>query len=417
MNSKYYPVASYEVKPGEKIQKILLLYSGGLDTTTILQAMIKRYQVPIVTLTLDVGQQDEDLAQVKAKALKTGAAKAIVLDIKQEFVSDYIALAIKANATYQGDYYISTISRYLLAKKAVEIAKEEGADVIAHGCTAKGNDQIRLETTILAYESKMKIMAPVREWQWGRDQQLAYKQDQGLETSATKESPYSCDDNLWGKTYEGGEIEQPKKIPELGKFLPQNFGTEKDPQAFKLIKVGFQSGLPCSLNDQPYSLYDLIQKLNQVGKKFGIGLTHHLEDRIFGFKVRGVYLHPAAHIIITAHKKLEQLVSTPEEWKFKQLVDLEWGHLAYKSLWLNPLKTDLDAFIAEHNKKVSGWVRVKLTPGQAEVVALDSPYSLFDLDKATFMSGDNFNHNAAASFIELYGLNTRQAFSTPHQPA
>jgi len=316
MKNGYMKVSSYEGKEG-KVKKVVLLYSGGLDTSCILKWIQDKYRVEVIAVCMDLGQQADDLQKIKEKALKLGAVKVYVLDVKDEFAEQYISKLIKANGSYQGDYHISTISRYIMAKKAIEIAGKEGADAIAHGCTGKGNDQVRIEATALALKPDIKIIAPVREWAMGRDEEIEYAKKHGIEVLQTEEFPYSSDDNMWGVTWEGGEIEDNYAVPKISKFLNITL-PENAPDKPEYIEIGFEEGIPVSIKGKKMKLAELIIELNKIGKKHGIGLVYMVEDRLVGLKVRGVYEHPGAHIIIEAHKKLELFVCTRAEDYFPQ---------------------------------------------------------------------------------------------------
>ena len=417
MESKkeYFKIASHEGKKGE-IKKVVLLYSGGLDTSCMLKWIQDEYQCELIALTLDLGQQLGDLGKAKEKALKLGAKKAYLLDCQDEFAEEYIAKGIRANATYQGDYHLSTpLGRPLLAKKAVEIAKLEGADAIAHGCTGKGNDQVRIETSVLCFNPDIKIIAPVREWAMGRDEEIEYAKKNNIPITKaldkTQECPYSEDGNMWGVTWEGGEIEDPKLEPKLDKILQVCNLPEKAPDQKEEIVLYFEKGIPTHLNGQKMKLAELIMKLNKIAGKHGVGYTILIEDRLVGLKVRGVYELPAAHVITMAHYNLEKLVSTQEENAFKEIVDSKWAHLCYSAKWMEPTMSHLNAYIEDMNQKVTGKVKLSLYKGKAEVVAVDSPNSLFDLNLATFNKNAKFNQNSSAGFIEIYGLGMKTAWS------
>lgn len=399
--STYQKVSSYEGRKGE-IKKVVLLYSGGLDTSVMLKWIQDEYEAEVIALTIDIGQQADDLEKIRQKALKLGAIKALVIDAKKEFAYHYLAKGIKANASYQGKYHLSTpMGRPLLSKIAVDVAREYGADTIAHGCTGKGNDQVRIEGSILTLAPEMKIIAPVREWSMGRDEELAYAKKNHIPVKQTKASPYSYDDNMWGVTGESGEIENPALIPPLNKILQVCRLVEDTPDKPQYIKLRFVKGLPVEVDGKPMDLVDVILHLNKVGAKHGVGVTHHIEDRLVGLKVRGMYEAPAAEIIINAHFNLEKYVSTREENEFKSLVDTKWAYVCYGALWYEPLMDDLNAYIEQVNKKVSGLVTVKLFKGQAEVVAVDTANTIFDEKLATFMKNDAFNQNASPGFIEI----------------
>lgn len=407
--NSYVKVASYEAKKGE-VKKVVLLYSGGLDTSVMLKWIQDEYKAQVVALTIDIGQLTDDLEMIRQKALKLGAVNAYVIDAKDEFADEYIAKGIKANASYQGGYHLSTpIGRPLLAKWAVKIAAREGADAIAHGCTGKGNDQVRIEGTALALNPDIKIIAPVREWSMGRDEELVYAKKHNIPVKQTAERPYSYDDNMWGVTGEGGEIENPGLIPPMEKILQVTTHPKDAPDREEIVELEFIKGLPVSLNGEPMKLTDIILKLNTLAGKHGVGIVHLIEDRVVGLKVRGLYEAPAARVIITAHKDLEKYVSTREENEFKTIVDTKWAYLCYGAKWYEPLFDDLNAFIDRMNQKVTGKVKVRLFKGNCEAVAVETPNTIFQEKLATFMASSVFNQNASAGFIELYTLQMRMS--------
>ena len=408
-NLEYVKVASYEGHKGE-IQKVVLLYSGGLDTSVMLKWIQDEYKAEVIALTIDIGQQADDLEAIRKKALKLGAVKAYVIDAKDEFAEEYISKGIKANASYQGNYHLSTpIGRPLLAKLAVKIAALEGADCIAHGCTGKGNDQVRIEGTALALNPDLKIIAPVREWAMGRDEELKYAKKHNIPVKQTAGSPYSYDDNMWGVTAEGGEIENPSLVPPLENILQVCRTPEKAVNRKELVTIDFVKGVPSALNEKAMKLTDIILKLNTIGAKHAVGVTTHIEDRVIGLKVRGIYEAPAAEIIITAHRNLEKYVSTRQENEFKTTIDAKWAYLCYGAFWLEPLFDDINAFIDKMNNKVTGRVTLSLYKGVVEAVAVDTPNTIFEEKLATFMKSSAFNQNASAGFIELYTLQMRLA--------
>ena len=413
-SSTYAKITNYEGKKGE-VKKVVLLYSGGLDTSTMVKWIQDVYKAEVIALTIDIGQQADDLEAIKQKALDLGAVKAIVVDAKEEFAREYISRGIKANGMYQGRYYLSTpLGRPLLAKWAVKIATQEGADAIAHGATGKGNDQIRMEGSALALNPDIKIIAPVREWGMGRDEQIEYCKQHGIPVKQTKDKPYSYDDNMWGVTGEGGEIENPALIPPLDKILQVCKTPENASNTAEYVKIQFEKGLPVAIDDNQMSLVEVIEQLNHRGAEHGIGITHLLEDRVIGLKVRGVYEAPAAETIITGHKALEQFVSTRQENEFKSIVDEKWAYLCYGALWFEPLMDDLNAYIDKVNEKITGTVTVKLYKGHAEAVAVETPNSLFDEKLATFNKSGAFNQRTSAGFIEHYTLQMRLAQRRQH---
>lgn len=406
---EYLKVASYEGKKGE-IKKVVLLYSGGLDTSVMIKWIQEQYDAEVIALTIDIGQIAEDLDAIKKKAEKLGAIKAYLIDAKDEFADEYISKGIKANANYQLGYRLATaIGRPLLAKWAVKIAASEGADCIAHGCTGKGNDQVRIEGTALALNPDIKIIAPVREWSMGRDEEIDYAKKHHIPISQTKARPYSYDDNMWGVSGEGGEIENPNLIPPLEKILVVNKLAEDAPNEPEFIRLEFVKGLPVSLNGTEMKLSDLIIKLNKIGARHGVGTNIHIEDRVVGLKIRDIFEAPAAEIIVSAHKSLEYYVCTRAENEFKVSVDTKWAYLCYGGFWYEPLMADLNAYIDNVNKKVTGVVTLKLYKGGVAVVALETPNTIFEEKLATFMSSEAFNQNASAGFIELYTLQMRLA--------
>ncbi|MBU1018726.1 MAG: argininosuccinate synthase [Patescibacteria group bacterium] len=405
----YKKIASHEASKAEA-NHVLLLYSGGLDTSVMLKWIQDEYEAEVTTLTVDIGQEG-DFEEIKKKATDLGVKEAIVIDAKDEFAKNYVSKAIKANAAYQGSYHLfCPIGRAIISKIAVEVAQKKDIKVIAHGCTGKGNDQVRFEGYITTLDPTLKTIAPVREWGMGRDEELAYAKKHGIQVSHTAEKPYSYDSNLWGCSAEGGEIETLNTTPPLEKILKICKTPEKASDTPHILKIAFQKGLPTTIDGVKLSLPLLISILNSLGAQHGIGITHLVEDRFVGLKVRGIYEQPAAAIIIEAHKNLEKLVSTKEENDFKETVDKKWSNLCYGAKWYDPLMENLDAFINKMNEKVTGEVTVKLYKGNVTVTALKSPYSLIDEHLATFMKDDTFNQNASAGFIELYNLPQKTAY-------
>ncbi|MFA6521353.1 MAG: argininosuccinate synthase [Candidatus Gracilibacteria bacterium] len=406
---QYCKVASHEAEAG-KVKKVVLLYSGGLDTSVMLVWLQEHYKCQVIALTVDIGQMADDLVKIKQKALDFGAVEAIVVDAKEEFAHSYIVPAIRANACYQGNYHMATcIGRPLLAKIAVQIAEKYGADAIAHGCTGKGNDQVRIEAGVLTLNPEMKIIAPVREWSLGREEEIAYAKKHGIPVSHTLEKPYSYDDNMWGISAEGGEIEDPSKIPPLEKILAHCSTPEAAPNESATITIGFKKGIPISINGKDLSLQQVIAALNALGAAHGIGISIHIEDRIVGLKIRDVYEMPAAHILITAHQTLEKCVCTREENFEKSRIDEKWAYLCYGAKWYEPLMVHLNKFINSINKKVEGEVTIKLYKGNVTVLAIKSPNSLVKTNLTTFMKCSDFNQNASAGFIEIYSLESKIA--------
>ncbi len=409
--NQYQKVASHEAHKGT-FKKCLLLYSGGLDTSILLKWIGDQYDCDVITLTVDIGQTADDLEAIKEKALSLGAKKALVYDAKDEFADTFLTEAIMANADYQGGYALSCpLGRVAISKVAVKMAHKHGCEVIAHGCTGKGNDQVRFEGYITTLDPKLKTIAPVREWSMGRDEQIKYAKKHGIPVKQKKALPYSYDENMWGNTGEGGEIENPSEIPIEEKILQWCTLPEKANYSNEIIEIEFLKGKPIAVNGEKKKLADIIHQLNITGGKHGVGIFQLIEDRVVGLKVRGVYENPAASILISAHQKLEMLVSTREENELKHFIDQKWSYLTYAAKWYDPVMYHIHAFTNSHNKKVTGTVKVKLYKGNITVVALDSPNSLFDHNLATFNKNSAFNQNASAGFIEIYNLAQKTAFN------
>jgi len=409
--TNYKKIASYEAEKGE-FDTCLLLYSGGLDTSVMLKWIQEEYNSKVITLTIDIGQTVDNLDIIKQKALDLGAAKAFVYDGKDEFADIILSEAIKANADYQGGYALGCpLGRVIISKIAVKIAKANNIKVIAHGCTGKGNDQVRFEGYMTTLDPSIKIIAPVREWGMGREEEIAYAQKHGIEVKQKKQTPYSYDENMWSNTAEGGEIEDPKLIPPVKKILQWCQTPENSPNKSEIIEIEFEQGKPVAINGQQKKLSDIIMDCNTIGGKHGVGWVHLIEDRIVGLKVRGVYENPGASILISAHKKLEQLVSTREENELKEFIDNKWAYITYGARWYDPVMYHIHAYMNSHNKKVTGKVKVKLYKGNIEVVALESPYSLFDKNLATFNKNPKFNQNASPGFIEIWNLPQKTAYN------
>jgi argininosuccinate synthase len=403
-------IASYQADPAE-VGRVLLLYSGGLDTSVMLRWIQERYGAEIVTLTVDLGQPAEDWGEVMGKARELGALDAILVDAREEFAADYVLPAIKANALYGGGYPLFTaLGRPLIAKLAVEYAHEGGCDTIAHGCTGKGNDQVRIEATIATLDSDLRVIAPVREWQMGREEEVAYAREHGIAVKGgTEAPPYSIDDNLWGRSSEGGPIEDLAEPPHDDVF--QLVARPEDaPAQPEQVRIGFERGRPVSLDGERLGLVELLERAGELGRRHGVGLVDHIEDRIVGLKVRDLYEVPAAAIVLAAHRELETLVSTIHQNELKHVLDRKWAYLCYVGLWLDPLRGDLDAYMDSANEPVTGEVTMKLYKGRATVVARSSPYALYDRSLASFgESGGEFSQAASPGFIELFTLQSRMA--------
>ncbi len=407
----YKKIASYEAHKGE-FDKCLLLYSGGLDTSVMLKWIAEEYNCEVIALTIDIGQTVDNMDEIKQKAIDLGAKEAIVYDAKDEFADILLSEAIKANADYQGGYALGCpLGRVMISKVAVKIAKKYNCQVIAHGCTGKGNDQVRFEGYMTTLDPDIKIIAPVREWGMGREEELEYAAKHNIPVKQKKDSPYSYDENMWSNTGEGGEIEDPELIPPLENILQWCKTPEQAPEEAEIMEIEFEKGKPVGLNGEKKKLSEIIFEANKIGSKHGVGVFQLIEDRIVGLKVRGVYENPGASILISAHKKLEQLVSTRKENEMKEQMDIKWAYMTYGAQWYDPLMYHINAFINSQNKKVTGKVKVKLYKGNTDVVALESPYSLFDANLATFNKNPKFNQNASPGFIELYTLAQKTAFN------
>ena len=402
--------ASYEADP-DQVGRVLLLYSGGLDTSVMLRWIQERYEAEVVTLTVDLGQPGEDWDVVVAKARDMGVVDAVVADAREEFARDYVLPAIKANALYGAGYPLFTaLGRPLIAKLAVEHARATGCDTVAHGCTGKGNDQVRIEATVATLDPELKVIAPVREWRMGREEEIAYAREHGIPVKGgTEAPPYSIDDNLWGRSSEGGAIE------DLAQPAPDDVfqlvtRPREAPDEPELIRVGFERGCPVTIDDDRLGLVELLEHAAEVGCRHGIGIVDQIEDRIVGLKIRDVYEVPAAAIVLAAHRELERLVSTIHQNNFKRALEDKWAYLCYAGLWHEPLRLDLDAFMDSANELVTGEVTMRLYKGSVAAVARSSPYALYDRSLTSFgESGGEFSQSASPGFIELFTLQTRMA--------
>ncbi len=410
----YHKVASHEASK-EEANHVLLLYSGGLDSSVMLKWIQDKYDAEVTTLTVDIGQQ-ADFEAIKAKAIKQGVKEAIVIDAQKEFAETVIGKGIKANACYQGNYHLfCPLGRVITSKIAVKVANQKGIKVIAHGCTGKGNDQVRFEGYITTLDPDLKTIAPVREWSMGRDEELAYAKKHNIPVPNTSEKPYSYDENLWGGSAEGGEIEDTAVSPPLENILTICNTPQQAPDKPETVKIGFEKGIPVTLDGKNLPLHKLILALNQIGAEHSVGIVPLIEDRLIGMKVRGIYEQPGSSIIIEAHKNLEKLVSTKDENEFKQMMDQKWAYTCYCAKWFEPLMENLNAFIDKMNEKVTGEVTVQLYKGSILITAVAGPHSLFDENLATFMKNDLFNQNSSAGFIEHYTLAQRTAYKVAKQ--
>ncbi|ASS98564.1 argininosuccinate synthase [Geobacillus thermocatenulatus] len=385
--------------------KLVLAYSGGLDTSVAIKWLQER-GYDVIACCLDLGE-GKDLDFVKEKALKVGAIKSYVIDVKDEFANDYALIALQANALYEGKYpLVSALSRPLIAKKLVEIAELEGAVAVAHGCTGKGNDQVRFEVSINALNPDLDVIAPVREWSWSREEEIEYAKQHGIPIPVDLDSPFSIDQNLWGRSNECGILEDPWAAPPEEAY-ELTASLENAPDVPDVIEIGFEQGVPVTLNGKAYPLAQLILELNALAGKHGVGRIDHVENRLVGIKSREVYECPGAITLIKAHKELEDLTLVREVAHFKPIIEQKIAEVIYNGLWFSPLKDALVAFLKETQKNVTGVVRVKLFKGHAIVEGRKSPFSLYDEKLATYTSEDEFDHQAAVGFISLYGLPTK----------
>jgi argininosuccinate synthase len=412
--AKAIPTASYEADPAN-VHRVLLLYSGGLDTSVMLKWIQDEYDAEVVCLTVNLGQPGEDYEVIRGKALKLGALECHVVDAREEFAAEYLVPAIKANALYGGGYPLFTaLGRPLIAKLAVEYARRAGCDTIAHGCTGKGNDQVRIEATVATLAPELKVIAPVRSWQMGRDEEIAYAREHGIpiksSSGAEGEAPYSIDDNLWGRSSEGRWIEQLEHAPEDDVFQLVT-RPEEAPDAPQTVELSFERGVPVALDGERLGLVELIERAAEIGARHGVGIVDHIEDRIVGLKVRDIYEAPAAALILPAHQELERLVCTIHQNQFKPQLDRQWAFLVYAGLWWEPLRGDLDAYLDRVNEQVTGTVGIKLFKGHARVVTRSSPNAVYDASLASFSeSGGLFSQSASPGFIELWSLQSRMAW-------
>jgi argininosuccinate synthase len=392
---------------------VALAFSGGLDTSVCVKWLQEKYDADVVTVTLDLGQR-EDMEQIERRSREIGAKNHYTFDAKQEFIRDYVWPAVRANALYQGKYPLATaLGRPLIGKKLVEVAQNEGCDAVAHGCTGKGNDQVRIDVTVRAMDPTLQVIAPVREWNMSRDEEIAYLQKHNIPVKASK-SIFSVDQNIWGRSSESGPLEDPNTEPPEGAF-EWTVAPEEAPNDPTHIDITFTEGVPTKVNGRTMEPLKLVDHVNEVAGSHGVGRIDHIEDRLVGIKSREVYEAPAASVIIEAHKDLEKLVLTRHELDFKAQVEREWSWLVYSGLWLEPLRLDLDRFISGTQHRVTGSVRMKLYKGSARVVGRSSEYSIYDLGLATYGRGSKFDQKNAVGFIELWGLQSRVAASLNSQ--
>jgi argininosuccinate synthase len=396
--------------------KVVLAYSGGLDTSVAIKWLEERYNLKVITLTLDIGNVP-DLEAIRQKALDVGAIKALVLDAKESFIKSFVFPALQADAVYEGQYPLATaLGRPLIAQVLVGTAKKEGATAVAHGCTGKGNDQVRIVVSVAALAPELKVIAPAREWNMTREQTIEYAQAHNIPVPITKASPYSIDENLWGRSIECGVLEDPWNEPPEDAFLWTK-SLEQTPAQPAYLEIGFDKGIPVSLDGEKSDGVALVQRIHNLAGQHGVGRIDHVENRLVGIKSREVYEAPAAMVLLKAHQALEDLVLAKEQLRFKAKVAAEYADLIYNGLWFTGMRRDLAAYVESTQRYVTGTVRVKLFKANCQIVGRKSPYSLYDYSLATYDKGDAFDQSASPGFIHIWGLPVRtQAKVQPEPP-
>jgi len=386
--------------------KVVLAYSGGLDTSVAIKWLKEKYNLDVIALTIDVGNE-RDFSAIQQKALKVGAVKALVKDVKQAFVNHFVFPALQADVLYEGQYSLATaLSRPLMAKLLVDVALEEGASAVAHGCTGKGNDQVRFDVGVNALAPDLKIIAPAREWVMTREETIAYAQKHDIPVPITVSSPYSIDECLWGKSIECGVLEDPWLEPPDDVFTWTK-SPEQAPDKPQYVEIGFEKGIPTTIDGQEMNGVALIQHLNELAGKHGVGRVDHIENRLVGIKSREIYEAPAATVLLQAHQALQAMTLSKSQLRFKQKVAVEYADLIYNGLWFALLRQDLAAYVESSQRFVTGTVRLKLFKGNSGIVGRKSPFSLYDYGLATYDKGDQFDQSASPGFIHLWGLPVR----------
>ncbi len=383
--------------------KVVLAYSGGLDTSVAIKWIADKYDMDVIALSIDLGME-RDYESIRQKALKVGAVKAAVVDARDIFINEYVFPALQADTIYEGQYTLATaLARPLIAKLLVETALQEGATAVAHGCTGKGNDQVRFDVSTAALAPQLRVIAPAREWGMTREETIDYAKQNGIPVPVTVASPYSIDENLWGKSIECGVLEDPWVEPPEEVFTWTTSPTDA-PDKPCYIEIGFDRGIPTSLDGQALSGVALVDKLNSLAGEHGVGRVDHLENRLVGIKSREIYEAPAATVLLSAHLALEQMTLSRDQLRFKQQVAQEYADLIYNGLWFSALRRDLAAYVQSTQRHVSGTVRVKMLKGKSTVVGRKSPRSLYSYSLATYDEEDQFDQSAAEGFIQIYGL-------------
>jgi argininosuccinate synthase len=388
----------------EQYKKVVLAYSGGLDTSVIIPWLKENYGCEVIAVAADVGQ-DKELTGLEERALKPGASKLYIEDITDEFVESYIFPTLKAGAKYEGYLLGTAFARPIIAKRIVEIAKQEGADAIAHGCTGKGNDQVRFELAIKAFAPNMPVIAPWRTWELkSREDEIAYAEKHNVPLTITAETNYSKDMNIWHLSHEGLDLEDPANEPDLDKILELGISPEKAPDKPTYVTISFEKGVPVALDGEKMKGADLIRKLNKLGGENGVGILDLVENRLVGMKCRGVYETPGGEILYFAHNKLEQICLDKETYHYKEVLALKHAELVYNGQWYTPLMKALNAFVDSTQETVTGEVKIKLYKGNIIAAGTTSAYSLYSEDIATFGEDHSYNQMDSQGFITLYGL-------------
>lgn len=384
-------------------QKIVLAYSGGLDTSIAIKWFQEKYNFDVIAVVADLGE-GKDLTSIKSKALQTGAIACHVLDLKQEFASEYLSKALKANALYEGVYpLISALSRPLISKKLIEVANKEGATYVAHGCTGKGNDQVRFDVSLSTLKPDIQIISPMRDFPMSRDAAIEYAKQHNIDLPIQQDNPFSIDKNLWGRSCECGVLEDPAVAPPEDAY-ELTVSPENATNSATIIDIKFEQGLPVSLNNQAMEFDEIIKALNEIAGSHGIGRIDHVENRLVGIKSREIYEAPAATTLIKAHQAVETLCLTRDVALFKPQIEQKIANMIYEGLWFTPLFNALNSFIDTTQQNVNGSVKLKLYKGQAIVIGRESTNSLYQQDLATYAQGDSFDHQAAKGFIKIFGL-------------
>ena len=384
-------------------EKVVLAYSGGLDTSVLVKWLQEKYGFDVIAVNIDVGNE-KDFTAVRQKALDIGAVKSMVIDAKELFVKYFVFPALQANAVYEGQYPLATaLTRPLMAKLLVDVAVEEGASTIVHGCTGKGNDQVRFEVSINALAPNMKIIAPAREWNMTREDTIAYAKKHNIPLPVTISSPYSIDVSLWGKAIECGDLEDPWSEPPEDAFT-MTVSPDKAPDEPQYIEIGFEKGIPVSIDGEEMDGVSLVTQMNEIAGRHGIGRIDHIEDRVVGIKSREIYEAPAAVVLLEAHKALEAMTMSKDQLDFKETVAKKYADMIYGGLWFSQLNRDLSAYILSSQRYVTGEIRLKLYKGHSHIVGRKAPKSLYNLSLATYSEGDHFDQSASVGFIHLWGL-------------